>query len=225
MKFPGTRIHRLPCLSSDHCPLLINPTGIEIPSYKKPFRFKEMWLSDNSCGEVVEAAWRSCITRDPNRGILGKTDKCGKDLAWWNYNLFGNVRRELRKKREQLIEEEAVAVRMGNNFRIKKLKEEINVLMDRETRMWNQRSRILWQKNGDGNTKFFHTRASHRFRKNVILGIEDSHGEWKVEQNDIGVVLINFYQELFTSSNPTLHDAVLDQIPHVITEEMNKELM
>ena len=91
--------------------------------------------------------------------------------------------------------------------------------------MWNQCSRILWLKNGDGNTKFFHTQASHRFRKNVILGIEDSHGEWKVEQNDIGVVLINFYQELFTSSNPTLHDAVLDQIPHVITEEMNKELM
>ena len=56
MKFPGTRIHHLPCLSSDHCPLLINPTGIEIPSYKKPFRFEEMWLSDNSCGKVVEAA-------------------------------------------------------------------------------------------------------------------------------------------------------------------------
>ena len=225
MKFPGTWIHHLPCLSSDHYPLLINPTGIEIPSYKKPFRFEEMWLSDNSCGEVVEAAWRSCVTRDPNRGIIGKIDKCGKDLAWWNYNVFGNVRRELRRKREQLIEEEAVAVRIGSNIRIKQLKEEINVLMDRENRMWNQRSRILWLKNGDGNTKFFHTRASHRFRKNVILGIEDSHDEWKVEPNDIGVVLINFYQELFTSLNPTLHDAVLDQIPHVISEEMNKELM
>ena len=37
MKFPGTRVHRLPCLSSDHFPLLINLISIEIPLYKKPF--------------------------------------------------------------------------------------------------------------------------------------------------------------------------------------------
>ena len=176
MKFPGTRVYHLPCLFSDHCPLLINPTGIEIPSYKKPFRFEEMWLSDSRCGEVVDAAWRSCVARDSDSEIIRKIDKCGKDLSWWNYNVFGNVRRELKKKRELLIKEEAVAVRTSSNLRIKALKDEINVLMDREARMWNQRSHILWLKNGDGNTKFFHTCASHQFRKNVILGINDSHG-------------------------------------------------
>ena len=193
MKFPSTQVYHLPCLSSDHCPLLINLTGIEIPSYKKPFRFEEMWLSDSSCGEVVGAAWRLCVARDSDSEIIRKIDKCGKDLSWWNYNVFGNVRKELKKKRDFLIEEEAVVVRTGINFRIKALKDEINVLMDREARLWNQRSRILWLKNGDGNTKFFHARASHRFRKNVILGINDSLGSWKVEPNEIGGVLINFY--------------------------------
>ena len=57
------------------------------------------------------------------------------------------------------------------------------------------------------------------------MGINDPHGDWKVEPNDIGEVLINFYQDFFTSSNLTLHDAVLDQIPHVISKEMNKELV
>ena len=112
-----------------------------------------------------------------------------------------------------LAEEEAVALRTDSNVRIKESQREINELLDRETRMWNQRSRILWLKNGDGNTKFFHTRASHQFRKNVILGINDSHAVWKVEPNYIGGVLINFYQELFTTSNPSLHQDVLDQIP------------
>ena len=82
LRYPGTRVHHLPCLSSDHCPWLINPTGIEIPSYKKPFWFKEMWLSDSRCGEVVEAAWRSFASMDSNKEILGKIDKCGKDLSW-----------------------------------------------------------------------------------------------------------------------------------------------
>ena len=119
--FPGTKVHHLPCLSSDHCPLFINPSGIEISSYKKPFRFEEMWLSDSGCGEVVEAAWRSCVSLDPNKEILGKIEKCGKDLTWWNYNVFGNVRRELKKKRDMLVEEEAVALRIGSNVWIREL--------------------------------------------------------------------------------------------------------
>ena len=120
-----------------------------------------MWLSDSGCGEVVETAWRSCVSLDPNKEILGKIEKCGKDLTWWNYNVFRNVRREIKKKRDMLVEEEAVALRTGSHVRIRELQREINELMDRETRMWNQCSRILWLKNGDGNTKFFHSRASH----------------------------------------------------------------
>ena len=121
-----------------------------LPIVYQPFRFEEMWLSDNGCGEVVEAAWRSCVSLDPNKEILGKIEKCGKDLTWWNYNVFRNVRREIKKKRDMLVEEEAVALRTGSHVRIRELQREINELMDRETRIWNQRSRILWLKNGDG---------------------------------------------------------------------------
>ena len=123
-----------------------------------------------------------------------------------------------------LVEEEAVALRTGSNVRIKELQREINELLDRETRMWNQRSRILWLKNGDGNTKIFHSRASHRYRKNVIMGINDIHGVWKEAPNDIANVLIQYYSELFTTSRPTTHQEVLHHIPQVITKDMNKEL-
>ena len=183
-----------------------------------------MWLSGSRCGEVVEAAWRSCVSLDPNKEILGKIEKCGKYLSWWNYNVFGNVRRELKKKRDMLAEEEALAMRTGSNVWIKELRREINELLDRETRMWNQRSRILWLKKGDGNTKFFHSRASHLYRKNVIMGINDIQGVWKEGLNEIADVLIKYYSELFTTSSPTTHQEALHHIPQVITKDMNKEL-
>ena len=72
LRYLSTRVHHLPCLSSNHFPLLINPTSIEIPTYKKPFWFEEMWLSNSRCEEVVEAAWRSCASMDLDRDILGK---------------------------------------------------------------------------------------------------------------------------------------------------------
>ena len=90
--------------------------------------------------------------------------------------------------------------------------------------MWNQQSCILWLKNGNGNTNFFHSQASHWFWKNVIMGMNDQHGVWKEEPNDIARVLITFYHELFTTSNPILHQEVLDQISHVISNDMNQEL-
>ena len=103
-------------------------------------------------------------------------------------------------------------------------------MLDHETRMWNQHSRILWLKNGDGNTKFFHRqafhrRASHRYQKNLIIGINDQQGVWKEEPNAIAEVLTKFYHEIFTTSNLILHQGVLDQIPQVISNEMNQELM
>lgn len=93
--FPSTKIHHLPCFSSDHLPLFINLSGLEFPVKRKVFRFKEMWLSDDRCGETVVAAWTSTGGPDPSSAILKKVAKCEHDLTWQNKNCFGNVRRQL----------------------------------------------------------------------------------------------------------------------------------
>lgn len=88
-KIPGTRVHHLSSMASDHTPLLISLSRLPEPRRKRCFRFEEMWLSDPTCGEVVKEVWSS--TREPNPciAILEKVAKCEKELTWWHKQTLG----------------------------------------------------------------------------------------------------------------------------------------
>lgn len=144
------------------------------------FHFEEMWLSHIGCEEIVHSAWNSISCFEGNLNILAKVDKCGKDLLWWNKNVFGNVRKELYRLRKLLGKAKEEAIGSGNNNRIRQLKGDINVLLDREATVWSQRSHLLRARDGDKNTKYFHSRATKRYRRNLIVGIRDDQDRWHV---------------------------------------------
>ena len=101
------------------------------------------------------------------------------------------MRRDLDIKKGQLALAESMAMVSGDNTRIRSLRMEINLLQDWESRMWCQRSRVLWLTKGDNNTTFFHSKATKRLRKNLIRGIRDGNGAWLTDQDDIGHMMEN----------------------------------
>ncbi|KAK9986453.1 hypothetical protein SO802_031404 [Lithocarpus litseifolius] len=93
------------------------------------------------------------------------------DLARWNKSVFGYVPKQIQNKRKALnaLTLQDSAGIMGNE--INSLRREINDLLDCEETLWHQRSRVLWYGQGDCNTKYFHSKASQRRKKNTISGI------------------------------------------------------
>ena len=118
-----------------------------------------MWLFDLGCSRVVEAIWSSNDMVNPSTKVMRKVEKCGKELKMWNRDHFGNVRKELAKKRF-LVDGKKEAMRNGSNHRVRELKREIIKLIEKDNRMWFQREKVLWAKDGDKNSKFFHSRAT-----------------------------------------------------------------
>ena len=82
--------------------------------------------------------------------------------------------------------------------------------------MWGQHSR-----DGDRNTKFFHTKASQHHRQNYITKLRDAMGKWCVGQEHVNTTILDFYQNLFSSDEPNGLTEVIEVIPHVVTPDMN----
>ena len=97
-------------------------------------------------------------------------------MKHWSKVHFGNVRFELNLKMRLLVKAEKEASQSGDNARVRSLRAEINDLHDKESCMWLQGSKVLWAKNGGQNSKYFHRRATQRYRKNSIANIKNSEG-------------------------------------------------
>lgn len=112
----------------------------------------------------------------------------------------------------------------GDHSRVMTLRSELGILLEREEKMWSQRSRASWLQEGDRNTRFFHSRASQRRRRNTIVGLSDDNGSWCDQPNQVVGIALDYFQNLFHTMGPTDVDRVLDHIPHVITEDMHSIL-
>ena len=159
-----------------------------------------------------------------NTRVLKKIDSCGKELTNWSQKHFGSIRKELAQKRKEQARYERLALQGGNATRLLAIQKEINSLMDKEERMWRQRSRTLYLKDGDRNTQFFHCRATIRKRRNTIAGVRDQSEQWCNQADQIANVFGEYYQELFTSVNPESMPNALSSIPQLVTEDMNSTL-
>lgn len=89
-----------------------------------------------------------------------------------------------------------------NQTKLREAERELEKLLEEEEKYWNYRSREIWLKWGDRNTKWFHTRATHRKRINKIQGIFYEGNNWVEEENRIGEIATEYYSKLFQSSLP-----------------------
>lgn len=95
--------------------------------------------------------------------VARKIQTCGEELSEWSNNNFGSIKKLLDEKKKLLDKAELVVARGGDQSMVKSLQMEINALLDKESQMWQQRSRALFLKCGDRNTSYFHSKASQRF--------------------------------------------------------------
>lgn len=225
--FPGAELEVLPTPTSDHNPLLIKlfPKR-EFRRKQRPFRFEEMWLLDEQCNGVVEKAWNSVVSNGSFDILLAKIAACAAALTEWNRNHFGIVQKRVRdcEKKFKAIRRRIQTSEAQEEEKV--LMAEMDSLLERENVMWRQKSRQDWLTHGDRNTKFFHSRATERKRRNTIKSLCGPENNEVSDVVGMGALVNGFYSDLFASGiDSSNFSEVTDTITPMITATDNASLL
>ena len=82
-----------------------------------------------------------------------------------------------------------------------KAKQRYIILLDKKEAFWKQRAKQHWLAEGDTNTRFFHSMASARQRRNRITRLNDDFGKWHSTDNGLEELIVDYFETLFKSDS------------------------
>ena len=89
---------------------------------------------------------------------------------------------------------------------------------------WNQKSRELWVKEGDRNTRYFHLSTIIRRRRNFISEIKLDDGSWINSREEIHNYFIDNFKALYQTSFPPILDDLSNLIEPCVSDQENESL-
>ncbi|CAA7051622.1 unnamed protein product [Microthlaspi erraticum] len=93
-----------------------------------------------------------------------------------------------------------------------------------EEEYWKQKSRNMWLRDEDLNTKFFHASTKQRRAVNRIVGLYNETNLWVAGKKEVEQVAVTYFDKLFTSSLPEDFTEVLEHVSERVTSLENNVL-
>ena len=79
----------------------------------------------------------------------------------------------------------------------KDIRENLEILLEREQIMWAQKARSTWVIQGDRNTKFFQTMVKQRRARTCIIQLKNFEGILTKNPEEIESILLNHFKHHF----------------------------
>jgi len=197
--WPGCKQYVLDRQISDHCALLLKSNVVDWGP--KPFRFLDIWQDHKEFAIFVKRKWESYVVQGNEIVILKEKLKILKsDLKGWNKEVFGYTDKlkldTLRKIQELDMKDDIDEL---DEEKIRERRELLSQLQDinvRNESLLQQKSRDLWVKQGDTNSKYFHVSIKWRRLRNEIKGLHCyNSGNWVEEPNTVKEMVKEFYKK------------------------------
>ena len=223
--YPDAEVAVQTTTASDHAPILVSLMRQFRCSRKQPrFFYEACWARERGYSEVIHDAWKNDSRGGTNWDRLGlKLKACVRGLTMWRKKWKGHVHDSISKHQKTLLQLQTKEDE-GAERGIKKVQDDLGLLLDQKDLWWRQRAKEEWLKSGDRNTRFFHAYASARRRRNYVGMIKDEHGlNWDTTR-EAETAFERYFSNLFTKGPDGDTDLCLQPITSRVSEEMNLTL-
>jgi hypothetical protein len=188
-----------------------------------PFKLNPEWLKDDTFGNIVKQVWN-----DPRHLIIdGAQKRLVKKLSLLKLRIKEWAKEKRKKDQEDLskIEEAIESVytnislgitTMEDSLKLSKLELKETDILLAEEESWRQKSRAIWIKSGDRNTKFFHLYASHRRNKKFIWEINDEKGNVHSGQQAIKEEAVRHFSSFYNDIDQSFMEERWNQLDYIL---------
>lgn len=154
-----------------------------------------------------------------------------EQLKKWNRESFKNIFNEKLSLEEELktLHEQIILQGMDEStfLREKQLNKVYLEVLVREETFWRQKYHETWLKEGERNTKFFHTSTKVRRNYNKIFSIHNMARELLTDQDSINSEVVNFFSSAFNGEARADQEvqSIMDILPSCVKEQHNKMIL
>ena len=89
---------------------------------------------------------------------------------------------------------------------------------------WRQKSRVLWLREGDRNSKYFHALVRQRRERNRITQLLDDNGNVVEDEEGLVAIATSYFRQIFESANPKDIAEALENVSTTITGTIIEDL-
>ena len=187
--------------ASDHSPIVVD-TGVMLHTRKPPFHFFNFWAEHDSFEDLVCNAWAEQIWGSPQYSLCKKLKRLKGSLKAFNRECFSNIHSRSSLARENLSRIQKSLQSFPGNHNL--LLQERHALQDlikysaAEESLTRQKSRMLWIREGDQNTNFFHQCLKNRHNQNKIISLSLDENTRIYHPLEIQEAVVTHFQSLFS---------------------------
>ncbi|XP_042988592.1 uncharacterized protein LOC122316118 [Carya illinoinensis] len=149
--------------SSNHSPLVLRVSCVDIRYGPSPFQFQKMWCFHEFFHSLVQKVWEQPTWGSGLTKLAAKLKRVKLELRSWNRNVFVRVKKDIQDLEKKLT---ALQFQLQANYSDETdaefiaTKMELDVWEKREETRLAQAAKKKWSKEGDRNSNFFHAIVS-----------------------------------------------------------------
>ncbi|XP_073021415.1 uncharacterized protein [Primulina eburnea] len=202
--YPCYRKSILPRITSDHFPLVLdlakNKWG------PTPFRFENVWLRDTSFKNLTKLWWNNTNSQGwAGYRFMMKIKTIKGDIKRWNEEVYGRMEMKSAELSNKISRFDKLEGEGRGSEEISKDRKEPKLMLEelirRKNQIHYQKCKVKWIKEGDQNTKFFHSLLNQRKSKSTIDSLKRNDGSITTCGNEIvSIESINFSTSNYISN-------------------------